>query len=373
MPWRVAAPLLLSTVLLTGCGADAKPAAAPPAVSAGPVAVTNCGTPVTITAPPMRVVTMNQAATEIMLALGLQDRMIGTAYLDDAILPAYADAYAKIPVLAKEYPTKEKLLEAEPDFVYASYNSAFGDEGVGDRADWQKLGVGSYVSPAGCPAQTRPAKLAIGDVFTEIRELAAIFGVSDRGEKLIADHEGRIATAAGTARNVKVLWWDGGSDAPSVGACCGAPNMIMSAAGVTNAFADLTGSWGDTSWETVTDRNPRSLCSSTRAGIRRAKEDLPRRAPHPQGPARGQTAVVRGDPVFVNHGRCPQRPRRRSPRPGHRRAAVRGPELTAVTTRPAPVRTHRPVRASAWPRSCWLWSPVWCCRWPSRSPSARPT
>lgn len=256
MPWRVAAPLLLSTVLLTGCGADAKPAAAPPAVSAGPVAVTNCGTPVTIAAPPMRVVTMNQAATEIKLALGLQDRMIGTAYLDDAILPAYADAYAKIPVLAKEYPTKEKLLEAEPDFVYASYNSAFGDEGVGDRADWQKLGVGTYISPAGCPAQTRPAKLAIGDVFTEIRELAAIFGVSDRGEKLIADHEGRIATAAGTARNVKVMWWDGGSDAPSVGACCGAPNMIMSAAGVTNAFADLTGSWGDTSWETVTDRNP---------------------------------------------------------------------------------------------------------------------
>ena len=48
---------------------------------------------------------MNQPATEIMLALGLQDRMIGTAYLDDAILPAYADAYATVPVLAKEYPS----------------------------------------------------------------------------------------------------------------------------------------------------------------------------------------------------------------------------------------------------------------------------
>ncbi|MEU4160484.1 ABC transporter substrate-binding protein [Actinoplanes sp. NPDC026670] len=255
MPWRVAAPLSLFAVVLTGCSGPAEPVASPSA-SAGPVAITNCGTPVTVTAPPAKVVTMNQPATEIMLALGLQDRMIGTAYLDDAILPAYAGAYAKVPVLAKEYPSREKLLEAEPDFVYASFNSAFSDEGVGDRAELQKLGVGTYISPAGCPKETRPAKLGIADVFGEIREIAAIFGVTGRAETLIADQQARITKAAGSGKGTRVMWWDGGTDAPSVGACCGGPNMVMEAAGVTNVFADVTGSWADSSWETVADRDP---------------------------------------------------------------------------------------------------------------------
>lgn len=254
MPWRVAAPLGVLFVLVAGCGAgEGGPAAA------APVALTNCGTPVTVAAPPARAVTMNQSATEIMLALGLRDRMIGTAYLDDQVLPEYAAAYAEVPVLAKEYPSKEKLLETEPDFVYASFASAFGDEGVGDRDEWRKLGIGTYVSPAGCPKGARPAKLSMNDVFGEIREIATVFGVPERAERLIADQQARITRARAGAKNAKVLWWDGGNDAPSVGACCGGPGMIMSAAGVTNAFADLDGTWADSSWEAVADRNPDTI------------------------------------------------------------------------------------------------------------------
>jgi iron complex transport system substrate-binding protein len=259
--WRAAAPLSVLLVVLGGCAAADEPEASP-SVSAGPVALTNCGTPVTVTKPPTRAVTMNQPATEIMLALGLQDRMAGTAYLDDAILPEYATAYAKVPVLAKEYPSKEKLLEAEPDFVYASFSSAFSDEGAGDRVGWEKLGIATYNSPAGCAKETRPAELSIDDVFAEIRDIAAIFGVRDRAETLIADQRARITAAATTVKDAKattVLWWDGGSDAPSVGACCGGPAMIMQAVGVSNAFADLTGSWADSSWETVADRNPDAI------------------------------------------------------------------------------------------------------------------
>ncbi|MGW0506859.1 ABC transporter substrate-binding protein [Micromonospora sp. NPDC003241] len=254
--WRVAAPLSVVLVLVGGCATtgDSDPAAT--ASAAGPVSVTNCGIPVTVPSPPARAVTMNQPATEIMLALGLEDRMAGTAYLDDQVLPEYAAAYAKVPVLAKEYPSKEKLLELEPDFVYGSFASAFGDEGAGDRAEWQKLGVGTYVSAAGCPKETRPAKLAIDDVFAEIREIAAIFGVAERAETLIADQKQRIADVSADAKGTRVLWWDGGNDAPSAGACCGGPAMIMSAAGVTNIFDDLTGSWADTNWEAVVERNP---------------------------------------------------------------------------------------------------------------------
>ncbi|SCL56536.1 iron complex transport system substrate-binding protein [Micromonospora citrea] len=254
---RVAAPLSVLLVMLGGC-ATGDPTTTP-GVSAAEVALTNCGTPIAVAAPPRRAVTLNQPATEIMLALGLADRMAGTAYLDDAILPEYAAAYASVPVLSGTYPAKEKLLEAEPDFVYASFQSAFGDEGVGDRAALAGLGIGTYLSPAGCPTQHRPGKLTIEDVFAEIRDVAAVFGVPERAEQLIADHRARIAAAAaglGGARDLSVLWWDAGTDAPSVGACCGGPNMIMSAVGVDNAFGDLSGGWADTGWESVVERDP---------------------------------------------------------------------------------------------------------------------
>ena len=36
--------------------------------------------------------TVFQGATEFMLAMGLEDKMVGTAYIDDSIWPRYAEA-----------------------------------------------------------------------------------------------------------------------------------------------------------------------------------------------------------------------------------------------------------------------------------------
>lgn len=58
---------------------------------------------------------MNQASTEVMLVLGLADKMVGTAYMDDEILPSLAEAYNSVPVLAEEYPSQEILFAGEPD------------------------------------------------------------------------------------------------------------------------------------------------------------------------------------------------------------------------------------------------------------------
>ena len=89
-----------------------------PAASAAPVTIENCGVTTTYAQAPRRAVTLNQHATEVMLSLGLADRMVGTAYMDDTILPELAEAYAGVPVIAEEYPSKEVLLAAQPDFVF---------------------------------------------------------------------------------------------------------------------------------------------------------------------------------------------------------------------------------------------------------------
>lgn len=90
-----------------------------------PVGVTNYGISSWIDSPPQRALSMNQGTTEVLLALGLADRTIGTAYLDDEIWQQFADEYATIPVLSDTYPTPQQILDANPDFLYASYSSAF--------------------------------------------------------------------------------------------------------------------------------------------------------------------------------------------------------------------------------------------------------
>eukprot|EP00039_Didymoeca_costata_P026438 m.15920 g.15920 ORF g.15920 m.15920 type:complete len:117 (+) comp5527_c1_seq1:236-586(+) len=100
-------------------------------VSSYPTVINNCGLETTHLSPPQRAVTLNQGATEIMLALGLEDYMVGTAYLDDEIYPRFADKFFKIPQLDNSfpsYPNVSRLQEVDPDFLYASFSSAFRDD-----------------------------------------------------------------------------------------------------------------------------------------------------------------------------------------------------------------------------------------------------
>ena len=79
------------------------------AATSYPMLYTSCGVDHTVNESPSRVVTMTQGVTEFMLAMGLEDKMVGTAYLDDAIWPKYATAYASVPVLSSGYPTEAQI------------------------------------------------------------------------------------------------------------------------------------------------------------------------------------------------------------------------------------------------------------------------
>jgi iron complex transport system substrate-binding protein len=225
-------------------------------VSAFPVTIENCGAATTYATPPQRVVTMNQAATELMLQLGLQDRLVGTAYLDDAIHPVLAAAYAKVPVLTRQYPSQDELFSVRPDFVFAAYTSAFSlEEGVGPRED---LGVPSYLAPSGCPQRGREP-VSMETLYREIREIGRIFGVLPRAEQLIASYQADLRAIQGQIGTIAspptVFWYDAGSP-PSVGACCGMPNEILRLVGARNVFVDKPGSWTGVSWKEVIARNP---------------------------------------------------------------------------------------------------------------------
>ena len=205
-----------------------------------PLQYSNCGYNFTVDDAPERAVTLNQGTTEMMLGLGLQDRMVGTAYLDDAIWPEFAAAYETVPVLAPlTYPSIEKLREANPDFLYASYRSAFQartEESPQNRIDYfdwlngrlcvrdgrherqtprtavpeldSVLGIQSYLQTPYCERKEyRPDSLSLEDLFQEIDDIATIFGVPENAASLRQTIEDHFESAEALVQaNTKRRW-----------------------------------------------------------------------------------------------------------------------------------------------------------------------
>lgn len=250
---------LAAALLLSACtGAPTEEADAAPASSGFPVDVTSCGHTSTLEAPPKAAITMNQGATEVALALGLEDRLAGTAYLDDAVAPRFAKAYASVDVLAAEYPSHETVLAEEPDFVYGSYASAFEADAAGTQAELGELGVGTYLSPFGCPDAGDKAEVGFASVWDEVHAVATAFGVPERADEVEAEQQAVVDELAETAagRGLDVFWYDSGDKTAYAGAGEGGPQVVLDAVGATNVFAGLDGGWAEVSWEQVVKADP---------------------------------------------------------------------------------------------------------------------
>lgn len=225
------------------------------------VRVTSCGLDLTVAAPPQHAVTLEQGATELLLALGLADRMAGTAYLTDAVAPEYADAYAAVPVLADQYPTAEQLRGADPDFVYSMRASAFAPDAVGERSELVDLGVPAYLSANDCedPALVTD-RTGFDTLFAEITDIARVFGVEDRGADLIARQQAvldDVTAAAPDTGDLDVAWiYSTINGAPVVAGGTGLPQTLTELAGASNAFGDLDVQWGETTWDAIAQRDP---------------------------------------------------------------------------------------------------------------------
>lgn len=231
-------------------------ACATPSLAAGfPVTIDNCGARVTIAAPPQRVVTIKSTATEMLLALGLADRIVGVAFQDGPLPPEWAGT--PLPVLAEKLPNQEVVLETEPDLVYGGWESNFSGDGAGERPALAALGVASYVSPAACRAAPyKPEKLTFDQLFGQIAEMGAIFGIEEKAEALIAQQKAALAAIVPDTGGHTALWYSSGTKAPYVGAGTGAPAMMLEALGLDNIFADIADAWVSASWESVVAADP---------------------------------------------------------------------------------------------------------------------
>ena len=254
-------PLVPIGLLLLGACSTA-PAPANPGETATstagsyPLTVDNCGTSVTFDQAPERVLAIKSTSIEMMLALGVADRLVGIAFPDGPFAPEW-EPESDLEVISERVPSQEATLALEPDLVYAGWESNVTADGAGDRDALADLGVNTLVSPAACQEpEYQPNPLTWDDIFDEVNLVGDVFDVPDTAGALVEDFETRLEGIRLDERDLSALWYSSGTDTPFVGGGIGSPQLVLDTVGLSNIASDLDVTWSSLSWEAVVDAEP---------------------------------------------------------------------------------------------------------------------
>jgi len=226
-----------------------------------PVTVQSCDREVSFDAAPERAASNDVNLTEMMLVLGLNDRMVGYTgisgwnKLDEEIR---ADI-GELPELSERYPTREVLIGADIDFWFAGWNYGMRIGGEVTPDTLAPFGVAVYELTESCIHIMARDGVAIDDMYNDIRNLGMIFDVEERAEDLITGWQAELAEIAAAipdAEPLRVFVYDSGEDTPFTAGRYAMPTAMIEAAGGRNIMDDVDSSWTRVAWEPVVERDP---------------------------------------------------------------------------------------------------------------------
>lgn len=236
-----------------------------------PLTINSCGEDITFRQAPSRTVSVGQSTTEVLYLLGVADRVVGTALWIGPVLKGYEEANARVERLADNDPSFEAVVGKKPDLVTTQFQWQIGPEGVvGTPAQFAELGIPVYTSPADCMGKdnsgggdgVRNTVFTMDLIYQEVRDLAKIFNVQDRGEEVVADlkkrEESARAKIASANGKLSAVFWFSSAELdidPYVAGRKGAPGYIMSALGLKNVI-ESDEEWPTVGWETIAKANP---------------------------------------------------------------------------------------------------------------------
>lgn len=190
---------------------------------------------------PQRIISLSPSNTEVVFALGLDDRVVGvTEYCNYP-----PEALEKDQVGGFSTPSIERIVELEPELILAS---TIHEEEV------------IRLEELGLPVLVVESSTLI-DLYTSISLVAEVTGIIDDGEALIDSMQKRIyaveSIVAGIDPEDKVrVYYEVYSD-PLMSAGKGAfINEIISLAGGVNIFGDINENYPTISAEVVAERQP---------------------------------------------------------------------------------------------------------------------
>ncbi|WP_411168386.1 ABC transporter substrate-binding protein [Clostridium sp. MB05] len=213
---------------------------------------------VTVNSPRQKAVTLSQFMTEMLLALGLEDRMVGTALLDNPILPEFEEAYNKIPELKiseGHAVSKEGFLATGADFV-SGWDSSISEQSTGSPSDLISKDITPFM------AKSYRVDATVETVYEDFELLGKIFGVQDKAQEVIDKMKKDIKVVTDKVGDikeedrVKMMVCDSGeNDAMVVGA--GLANNLIELAGGNNIFGKTANKpYINVSWESIVAEKP---------------------------------------------------------------------------------------------------------------------
>ncbi|MBT2867099.1 ABC transporter substrate-binding protein [Chromobacterium violaceum] len=250
--------------LLIACGLAALLAAQAHATRY-PLTVDSCNRKVTFQRAPQRAVSHDINLTEMMVALGLQSRMVGYTGISawNKLNAPLKQALGSLPELAGDYPSSEALLARNADFFLAGWNYGLRVGGPVTPASLAPLGIQVYELSESCAHVMKRPAASLDDVYRDIGNLGRIFDVEPRAQKVVADMRAKIDGVAARVAKRKatpsVFVYDSGEDRPFSAGRLAMPDALIRAAGGRNILADVNASWTRVDWETVVARNPQAI------------------------------------------------------------------------------------------------------------------
>lgn len=211
---------------------------------------------VKVTSPRKKAVTLSQFMTEMLLALDLGDRMVGTALLDNPILPEFKEAYDKIPELKVgegHSISKEAFIATGADFV-SGWDSSISEQTTGTAEELLKKDITPFL------ASSYKVDSTIENVYKDFELLGKIFQVEEKATEVINKMKAEIKEITDKNKEIKekvnmMVYDSGTNDAMVVGG--GLANNLIDLAGGNNIFGkEANKPYINVSFESIVAKNP---------------------------------------------------------------------------------------------------------------------
>ncbi|KGF67699.1 iron ABC transporter substrate-binding protein [Hoeflea sp. BAL378] len=224
--------------------------------------VKSCNRSVSFDAPPKAAISNDVNLTEMMLVLGLADRMVGyTGISGWKTLDEEMRAGVKeLKELSEKYPTREVIVGADADFFFAGWNYGMKVGGDVTPETLEPFGVKVYELTESCIHIGPKDKVSMEDMYDDLLNLGRIFAIEDTAQALVAGYKAELAAFAATVKTgdapLRVFVYDSGEDAPFTAGRYAMPTALIEAAGGINIMDDFEKSWATVNWEAVVERDP---------------------------------------------------------------------------------------------------------------------
>lgn len=246
LPLKPLLPLLalVGAVAISGCARPTPPPSPEPSVTPAIVLTDDLGHPIRLERPAQRLVSLWPSATEMVCALGLEDRLVGvTSWCN------YPPTVKRKTIIGDpNTPKIEKIVELQPDLVLAPFGTP---QEVLQQMERLALPV------FGMDPQTLP------EVFAVMRQIGRLTGTEKEAESIVKALEKRSAAVEEKVRKlpptqrprVYLEMYASASEICTFGPHNYADDLVQRAGG-RNVFDDAETPYPQISAEQVLERNP---------------------------------------------------------------------------------------------------------------------